>query len=62
MTLSGILIGLLIVALIVVGPIFTILALNTLFPVLAIPFTFQTWLAAVWIGLLVGTKSSSSKS
>lgn len=32
--------------LVVVGPIALIWALNTLFPVLAIPFTIETWLAA----------------
>lgn len=36
---------LLILILLVVGPLITIWALNTLFPVLAIPYTFWTWLA-----------------
>lgn len=36
----------LIALLIVVGPLALIWALNTLFPVLAIPFTLETWLAA----------------
>ena len=36
--------------LIIVGPIVTIWALNTLFPVLAIPYTIETWLATVVIG------------
>ena len=40
----------LIVALILVGPIITIWALNTLFPALAIPYTFYTWLAVVILG------------
>ena len=31
--------------LIVFGPFFTIWALNTLFPVLNIPYTFETWVA-----------------
>lgn len=39
-----------IVFLIVVGPILTIWALNTLFPVLAIPTTIETWFAVVIIG------------
>ena len=30
----------------VAGPILTIWALNTLFPVLAIPYTMETWAAA----------------
>lgn len=37
------------VVLIILGPIATIWSLNTLFPVLAIPYTFDTWVAAVVI-------------
>ena len=40
----------LIVCLIVVGPLLTIWALNTLFPVLAIPYTIWTWLAVIFLG------------
>ena len=40
----------LVIALIIVGPLLTIWALNTLFPALAIPFTFWTWLAVVILG------------
>lgn len=40
----------LIVFLIVVGPLLTIWALNTLFPVLAIQYTWQTWLAVIFVG------------
>lgn len=32
---------------IVIGPLATIWSLNTLFPALAIPYTWETWLAAV---------------
>jgi len=39
-----------IIFLVVIGPILTIWALNTLFPTLAIPFTFETWAAVVIIG------------
>lgn len=39
-----------VIALIVLGPLLTIWALNTLFPALAIPFTIQTWLAVVLLG------------
>jgi uncharacterized membrane-anchored protein len=45
-----ILLGALLIALIVLGPLFTIWALNTLFPALAIPYTFETWLAAIIVG------------
>lgn len=40
----------LIVAVIIVGPLLSIWALNTLFPVLAIPTTFETWLAVILVG------------
>ena len=40
--------ALLIVVLVVIGPLATIWALNTLFPILAIPYNFYTW-AAVWL-------------
>ena len=40
-----------IVALAVIfGPLALIWALNTLFPVLAIPYTFWTWLAMLCVG------------
>ena len=41
---------LLIIALIILGPFATIWALNTLFPVLAIPYTIWTWLAVIILG------------
>lgn len=44
----------LILVLIIAGPILIIWALNTLFPVLAIPYTIWTWLAALILGATVG--------
>lgn len=44
----------LVLALIIAGPILIIWALNTLFPVLAIPYTIWTWLAALILGATVG--------
>jgi len=38
------------VAVIILGPIATIWSLNTLFPVLNIPITFDTWCATVILG------------
>lgn len=38
---------LLITATVVLGPLVSIWALNTLFPALAIPYSFDTWAAAV---------------
>jgi hypothetical protein len=41
------------VAIIAIGPLLVIWALNTLFPALAIPFTIWTWLAAVIMGAVL---------
>jgi len=43
----------LMITLIILGPIATIWSLNTLFPVLAIPYTFETWVAAVVIAGII---------
>lgn len=45
-----ILLVLLVAAIVILGPLLTIWALNTLFPVLAISYTFDTWLAVVLLG------------
>jgi hypothetical protein len=53
--LKGIFLAILIVALIVVGQLITIWALNTLFPVLAIAYTLDTWAAAaICTSIIVG--------
>ena len=44
----------LVIVLIIAGPFLTIWSLNTLFPVLAIPYTVWTWLAALILGAAVG--------
>ncbi len=41
---------LLIAVLIIAGPLLLLWSLNTLFPVLAIPYTVWTWLAALILG------------
>jgi hypothetical protein len=43
-----------VVLLIVLAPIATIWSLNTLFPALAIPVTFDTWAASLILGGVVG--------
>lgn len=43
----------LVVTLIIAGPLLLIWALNTLFPVVAIPYTIWTWLAALIVGATV---------
>ena len=41
---------------IIVGPLLTLLALNTLFPALAIPYTFETWLATFFLLTVIRVK------
>lgn len=41
---------------IIIGPILTIWALNTLFPVLAIPYAIETWFAVIVLGAAIRTK------
>ncbi len=48
---AGFIVALLV--LIVLFPWAVIWALNTLFPTLAIPFTFWTWLAVLVIGMFI---------
>ena len=50
----------LIVAIIIAGPLLSIWSLNTLFPVLAIPYTFETWLAVILLGGVVNSRSFKS--
>ena len=40
----------LVVIVIIAGPLLSIWALNTLFPVLAIPYTLETWAAMLLVG------------
>ena len=40
----------------VIGPIAAIWSLNTLFPALNIPFTFETWMAAAILSTVVSGK------
>lgn len=41
-----------VVTLFVAGPLISILALNTLFP-LAIPYTLGSWAAMIWVNLTI---------
>lgn len=52
---------LLIIGLIIAGPLLILWALNTLFPVLAIPYTIWTWLAALILGATVGPSVKVAK-
>jgi hypothetical protein len=42
-----------IIALVAIGPLLTIWAFNTLFPVLAIPYALDTWAAVVLLGVFI---------
>ena len=44
-----------------IGPLLTLWTLNTLFPVLAIPYTWETWLAALFLGGLLTTNVTNKK-
>jgi hypothetical protein len=44
----------------VLMPIATIWSLNTLFPVLAIPLSFETWIATIVLGGVVGGSTGLS--
>ena len=43
-------VGIIAVIFLTIGPLLVIWSLNTLFPALAIPYTFWTWLAALILG------------
>jgi hypothetical protein len=51
----------LIVFLVIIGPILTIWSLNTLFPVLVIPYTIETWFAVVVVASLFKTNLTYKK-
>jgi len=57
---AGILFIVFLVALLAIGPILTILSLNTLFA-LAIPLNFWTWLSTVWLGVFLKTRFNKSE-
>lgn len=55
-----VLIGLLLL-IVIIGPLATIWALNTLFPTLAIAYTLETWVAVVIIGAALRANVSIKK-
>jgi len=57
--IAGIGVIILMILIVILGPLLTIWALNTLFPVLHIPFTWQTWGAALVLGGLFKTTVNS---
>jgi hypothetical protein len=52
----------LVIFLIVIGPILVIWSLNTLFPVLAIPYALETWFAVVLLGAFLRANVEVKKS
>lgn len=50
-----------IIVLVAIGPLLTIWAANTLFPALAIPYTFETWCAVILLGAFLRADISVKK-
>ena len=46
---------------IVIGPFLTIWAVNTLFPIAAIPYTWETWVAVILVGAFIRAKVSVNR-
>jgi hypothetical protein len=46
---------------IVIGPFLTIWAVNTLFPIAAIPYTWETWIAVILVGAFIRAKVSVNR-
>jgi hypothetical protein len=44
-----VLLVLFLIVILVFGPLITLWSLNTLFPVLSIPYNLATWFAALWV-------------
>lgn len=51
----------LIILVVVFAPFATIWSLNTLFPALAIPFTFDTWAAVILLGAAIRSNVTLKK-
>jgi len=58
MAAGGLVAIMLAVAFLVLGPIFVIWALNTLFPILAIPYSPETWCAVIVLAWFMRMKVS----
>jgi len=52
---------LLALVLILITPLITIWALNTLFPALAIPYNIETWLATMILAAVLKTRVTNGK-
>ncbi len=58
MALGGLTAILLVVAIFTLGPLFVVWALNTLFPILEIPYNFSTWCAVIVLAWFMRVKIS----
>ena len=52
---------LVVIAIVVLGPLLTIWAMNALFPTLVIPYTLETWAAIVILASFFKTNVGNSK-
>jgi len=50
-----------VVFLLVIGPILTIWAFNTLFPAVAVPYTWETWVSVLILGAFFRANVSVKK-
>jgi hypothetical protein len=55
---GGLVAIMLVVAIFTLGPLFVVWALNTLFPILEIPYTFSTWCAVIVLAWFLRVKIS----
>jgi ribosomal protein RSM22 (predicted rRNA methylase) len=60
-TVTAVFVIALVIVLVAIGPILTIWALNTLFPVLAIAYTLETWAAVIVVGMFLRSNVKVSK-
>jgi hypothetical protein len=56
-----VLVAVLVAFALIIGPFVTIWSLNVLFPVLAIPFNFETWLAVILLSAVVRSNITFKK-
>ena len=58
MALVGLTAIMLVIAIFTLGPIFVVWALNTLFPILSIPYSFDSWCAVIVLAWFMRVKIS----
>ena len=56
-----VLVAVLVAFALIIGPFVTIWSLNVLFPALAIPFNFETWLAVILLSAVVRSNITFKK-